>query len=53
MQGNLDELLIQKGVSDTHIKEMKQTQNFRERLFSLYYKESEEILSDVPLSKIK
>ncbi|MFP7265815.1 hypothetical protein [Bacillus altitudinis] len=53
MKGNLDELLIQKGVSDTHIKEMKQTHNFRERLFSLYYKENEEILSDVPLSKIK
>ncbi|PCK15503.1 hypothetical protein CEY02_20515 [Bacillus pumilus] len=53
MKGNLDELLIQKGVSETHIKEMKETLNFGERLFSLYYKEKEEILGDIPLSKIK
>ncbi|WP_144533987.1 hypothetical protein [Bacillus pumilus] len=53
MKGNLDELLIQKGVSVTHIKEMKETQNFGERLLSFYYKEREEILSDIPLSKIK
>ncbi|MCY7500125.1 hypothetical protein [Bacillus pumilus] len=53
MKGNLDELLIQKGVSETHIKEMKETINFGERIFSLYYKEREEILDEIPLSKIK
>ncbi len=49
----LHELLLQKGVPESHIKEMKRILNFREDTFLFYYEQEETICSNIPLSKIK
>lgn len=53
MKDQLYELLLKKGVSSNHIKEMKETLNFNIDFFSYYFKEKEIVECEVPLSKIK
>ncbi|MED1461603.1 hypothetical protein [Bacillus safensis] len=53
MKEKLYELLLQKGVADAHIKEMKATLNCGIRLLLLYYRERKTIECEVPLNKIK
>lgn len=49
----LQELLLQKGVSESHIKKMKRILNFREDPFLFYYEQEETTYNEIPLSKIK
>ncbi|WP_343310521.1 hypothetical protein AAHT65_16525 [Bacillus atrophaeus] len=52
----LEEILLKKGVSDSHIKDIKSTLNFNEDPFLFYYKEFENekpVFKHIPLSKIK
>ncbi|KXZ13440.1 hypothetical protein P4T89_05860 [Bacillus nakamurai] len=51
----LHHTLLEKGVSESHLTEMKRTINFNKDLFLFYYEEKEElgIFKHVPLSKIK
>lgn len=51
----LHRTLLEKGVSKSHLKEMKRTINFNKDLFLFYYEEKEDLgtVKHVPLSKIK
>ncbi|MGG0053091.1 hypothetical protein [Bacillus atrophaeus] len=56
MKKKLEKLLLEKGVLESHIKEMKQTANISEYPYELYYdvvEKSEKLYRDVPLNKIK
>ncbi|WP_223831724.1 hypothetical protein [Bacillus swezeyi] len=53
MKDVLQELLLQKGVSESHIKKMKRTLNFREDPLLFYYEQEETIYNEISLSKIK
>ncbi|MGX6580099.1 hypothetical protein ACWMNW_01225 [Bacillus velezensis] len=56
MKNKLEKLLLEKGVCEFHIKEMKDTKNISEYPYELYYDEvgnSEKLYRDVPLKKIK
>lgn len=53
---DIEEILLKKGVSDSHIKDMKSTLNFNEDPFLFYYKEFENekpVFKHIPLSKIE
>ncbi|ATL39874.1 MULTISPECIES: NADH dehydrogenase [Bacillus] len=56
MKNKLEKLLLEKGVFEFHIKEMKETANISEYPYELYYDKvgkSEKLYRDVPLKKIK